>query len=421
MQLCPDNEADSFALSRGTVMLRDMIGLSEPNNNPGPQGDRILALDPGFEVARQHLSALCDLAVDGLAEMYQRDLHFPHTMRSVENFNGSGTRPEGDNLRYTINVAQGLAWTPETVQRQVLDGHSAIDLALSCIARAARSGEPGAVALAAWAAAETANVFAGELFGMLETLLAAPDPVETVPCAWALSAALAGRRLGDTERVQWLAARRLLDAQAPSGLFPHTVPNDHAGWERAHVGSFADQIYPIQAFARLGYADRNPAAMAAAEACAARIVALQGKEGQWWWHYDTRTGQVVEGYPVYSVHQHAMAPMGLLDLQEAGGTDYRAALIKGLGWLEQRPESRKPVISPSDCMIWRKIGRQEPAKLVRKLSALTTALVPGWRLPGLDLLFPTGKIDRECRPYEFGWLLYGWRSRGVVRRLRPEL
>ena len=60
------------------------------------------------------------------------------------------------------------------------------------------------------------------------------------------------------------------------------------------------------------------------------ICELQGPDGQWWWHYDTRTGKVVEGYPVYSVHQDSMAPMALLDLEDAGGPQHSEAITRGL-------------------------------------------------------------------------------------------
>ena len=103
-------------------MLHDLIGLSEPHGTPGPGVDRILGLGRPFMDARKRLPALCELAVGGLARMALPDLHFPHTMRGVGSRNGSGTEPVGDNLRYTINVAQGLAWTPLAVQRNVLGG-----------------------------------------------------------------------------------------------------------------------------------------------------------------------------------------------------------------------------------------------------------------------------------------------------------
>lgn len=401
-------------------MLQEFAGPSEPNESSDPSQDRIMLLSPAFADTRKRLSEFCDLAVTGLSRMAMSGMRFPHTMRSIGNRNGSGTKAEGDNLRYTINVAQGLLWTPISTQRRILGGKTAAELALSCISRAARSDDTGAIALAAWAAAETAGVYAKGLLDLLENALLPGASVETVSCAWTLTAALAARHLGDTRELEKLATDRLLASQSDSGLFPHVTPTSAAGWGRSHVGCFADQVYSIQALARLGYVDRDNRAMRASEACAARIVALQGPAGQWWWHYDTRDGSVVEGYPVYSVHQHAMAPMALLDLQDAGGTDHRGALAKGLKWIDERPETKEAMVSVEDGVIWRKVGRSEPPKLVRTISAATTAIKTGWHLPGLDVTMPPGKVDRECRPYEFGWMLYAWRSRGVVQQLRTN-
>ena len=54
---------------------------------------------------------------------------------------------------------------------------------------------------------------------------------------------------------------------------------------------------------------------------------------------------------------------------------------------------------------------------MRAISALTTAAKPGLKVPGIDRLFPPGYIDKECRPYELGWLLYAWLSGGTIARL----
>ena len=111
--------------------------------------------------------------------------------------------------------------------------------------------------------------------------------------------------------------------QAPTGFFGHLATGTGpAGWLRGRIGSFADQVYPIQALARYHLAVHDDRALEIANSCAAQICRLQGDGGQWWWHYDARNGSVIEGYPVYSVHQDAMAPMALLDLFDAGGTDF---------------------------------------------------------------------------------------------------
>ena len=52
-----------------------------------------------------------------------------------------------------------------------------------------------------------------------------------------------------------------------------------------------------------------------------------------------RKGRIVEPYEVYSVHQHGMAPMGLLALAEATGDQrYVAAADRGLRWIYGRNE-----------------------------------------------------------------------------------
>jgi hypothetical protein len=184
-------------------------------------------------------------------------------------------------------------------------------------------------------------------------------------------------------------------------------------WYRAHVGSFADQVYPVQALARLHASGDDPAALGTAESLATVICRAQGNAGQWWWHYDARSGRVVEGYPVYSVHQHAMAPMALLELAEAGGRPRSEHICRGLRWLANPPEGSEELILDQPPVIWRKVARRDPRKLVRGLRATASRLRPGSARPGarqrvLDRVFRPRAVDHECRPYEMGWLLYTW-------------
>ena len=108
------------------------------------------------------------------------------------------------------------------------------------------------------------------------------------------------------------------------------------------MGSFADQVYPIQALARLHGSADDPEALAVAEAITRVIIAAQGASGQWWWHYDSRTGKVVEGYPVYTVHQHANGPYGTANLADAGSENHLDAICSGLRWLAERRSRLKP-------------------------------------------------------------------------------
>lgn len=356
-----------------------------------------------------------DLALRGLPASFITDtLEFSQTVRESDSSPNGALSREGTNLRYAAIVALGLATVAEETQRTVLHGRTAHDLTTAAIARGLTTRDPGAIALVAWAAAEVNGIAQEQLLERVARILESGDPVPTVDAAWMLTAAVAALTLDHTlsraSDIARIARERLLEAQGPEGIFPHALPATALGRLRAHVGCFADQVYPIQALARLAAFTTDPEALTAANLCAARICELQGDAGQWWWHYDARDGSVVEKYPVYSVHQHAMAPMALLDLLTSGGDDHTDAVFLGLDWMRTHPEVDGDLVSEEHAMIWRKAGRREPAKAARKISAVTTSIRPGWHLPGLDTVFPANRIDRECRPYELGWLVYAWRT-----------
>ena len=396
--------------------------MHSPKSKPGPMPrdpSRQSRLERAGTVSndiRNRLEQFIHLAERGLPRLRCGE-GFAHTGRRVS---GAVTqvRAEGDNLRYALMVALGLGQRDGATQVRVLGGPSASDLAKQGAARSKDSEDLGAVALGAWAVAEVAGRADEFLFERLESAISSDDAIDTVICAWALTAAVAGLPYHDTTKLAAAAAARLRAAQSPAGVFPHKLPATAIGRLRRHVGCFADQIYPIQALARYSVAFADEGALSAANACAAMIVAGQGGEGQWAWHYDVRTGDVVECYPVYSVHQHAMAPMGLLDLIEAGGTDCLDAVVKGVEWLDRHPETSAELVSEDVDMIWRKIARREPKKAVRSIASVTTATAPGLRIPGLDTVFPANRIDYECRPYELGWLIYAWCADTVMDKLR---
>ena len=136
-----------------------------------------------------------------------------------------------------------------------------------------------------------------------------------VDLAWTLAALCLDEDAGP-EALRDQVADRLLDAfDERSSLFPHVV--DGPRTLRSHVCCFADAVYPIHALALYSALTGNRRALTVASRCAAHICELQGTAGQWWWHYDYRTGAVIEEYPVYAIHQDAMGPMALHALREA--------------------------------------------------------------------------------------------------------
>jgi len=346
---------------------------------------------------------------------------FAFTMTGRQTAGGSWTLDRrGTSTRYAAITALGARFLPEDRQRAVLGGHTAEEFTGLLIESLPAVTNLGDAALISWAAAETGHPKLSDALARVEALDVDGRPQYTVEAAWVLSALAAARDTVDVERRFSTARDRLLRARiGDSPLFPHATGPGLVPWYRTHVACFADQTYPLQALALAHASDEgagDPEALAASEACAARICELQGDGGQWWWHYDARTGGVVEGYPVYSVHQHAMAPTALFDLADAGGTDFGAAIRKGLRWmtdvpeLAERPEKREPLILDELGVTWRKVYRGDPKKAVRAARGLGTRVAPSLRLKSLDRFYRPVSVDRECRPYEFGWMLHAWQG-----------
>ena len=310
--------------------------------------------------------------------------------------------PDGVSDRYTAITLIGLS--ADGVERWSLPFVPA-DLVNAMIAKLPESTNLGDAALIAWAARAVGGDSAAA-WRQVERLFASAEAHPTVEVAWALAAAaIAGTEVSGA--LQKSLAASVLKAWNPgAALFGHTAGGRGA---RSHVACFADQVYPIFALSRYAAAHADLPALDAAVRCARRICALQGDAGQWWWHYDHRTGNVIEGYPVYAIHQDAMAPMALRAATEASGEPFGDYIRRGVEWLEACPElNGGTLIDESAQMLWRKVARREPGKATRYIQAACAMLHPRVRMPGVDTLFPPGTIDYEDRPYHWGWFLYAW-------------
>lgn len=208
--------------------------------------------------------------------------------------------------------------------------------------------------------------------------------------------------------------RLLIENQGGSGLFGHLARSGTvSGLFRGHIGSFADQVYPIYALARFSRAFGVPEAAQAARKCAAAISHFQGRMGQWWWHYDARAGTVAERYPVYSVHQDGMAPMALFALAEETRFDFSDAAEKGLQWIGGWNEAGCSLIDQGRQVVWRSIYHASRFGVWRDR-------VQHWVGSGQSIE-AAGRLQilRECRPYHLGWLLYAYARRSRAASLEP--
>jgi hypothetical protein len=171
---------------------------------------------------------------------------------------------------------------------------------------------------------------------------------------------------------------------------------------RRHIATFADQIYALQAFAVAKTSgiplpsEMDPLLLARS------ILGLQGPRGQWWWHFDVSLGHAVAHYPVFAVHQLSMAPMALRSAAVAFGLNCPDAIRNSASWCDEN-EMGEPMYDERCGTVWRsaEIAASPWQQKLHRISSLW-AQQSGRAVPPAESLH----LNRETRPYEWGWWLY---------------
>lgn len=360
------------------------------------------------EIAR-YVGELRTLSIESLARMYVPDeKRFVFCIRRGPN----GDVPEGRSFRYAAIVLIGLATESDDVVQEVLHGASADDVCSAMINELSQVTNLGDVALTLWAAKLLNHDGVEDAFARLREL----DPVygahPTVELAWTLTGLSVDTSCGWDEPLAGEVYRRLRQTyNRTTGIPGHWPEGVAVPAYRAHVSCFADLVYPTQAWAYYHRATGDEESRALCKECAQFMCDRQGPAGQWWWHFDKRSGKVVEGYPVYSVHQDSMAPMALYAAEDLCGSQHGDSIELGLRWLQHSPEIDGTLVDHDAGLIWRKVARREPGKLSRGVQALASKAHPAFRMPGMKTVFPPVKIDFESRPYHMGWVLHAFPER----------
>jgi hypothetical protein len=349
------------------------------------------------------VSRLIELAIRGLDPMFDpKEGLFCHRLKRTP----EGMIREGISERYTIMTLLGLLRTQAAGLHAPFDIRVMVDQLLGDTEWVDNIGDLGLLLwLCAFTAAEDLERFYRkfELDRIFEQF---PDGRRrpTMELSWLLTG-LAHAACTDVKPPSGLtrlaneAYQLLIENQGGHGIFGHLGRRSSlAGMVRGRVGSFADQVYPIYSMAHFGRVYRVKEAGERAVRCAEAICNLQGPMGQWWWHYDSETGRVVEQYPVYSVHQHAMGPMALFALQDTFDADFSPNIYKGLDWIKGANELHHNLEDPATGIVWRCI---RPSATSSYTSRIRTLLGREQNLGAMEVLF-------ECRPYELGWLLYAF-------------
>jgi hypothetical protein len=186
------------------------------------------------------------------------------------------------------------------------------------------------------------------------------------------------------------------------GIFKHQSNESFIGKLRGNISTFADQVYPIYAFVLFSHKFENEEALLIAEQTALKLCELQGKNGEWMWHYNSDNGKVLSDYPVYSVHQDAMAPIALYAIQKATNKSYEKYIFKGLDWLSENILNFD-MVSKEHNTIWRGIIPDNNYRKIRTFFSI--------RGFSTNNEFKNLKIWKECWSYHLGWLLYAYAGR----------
>jgi hypothetical protein len=373
----------------------------------GAMPPTVSSTDPMPPTRDSAVGELIAFALDSLPAMQLPSGLFAWERRAGE------AAPRGHSLRYTLMVLLG-------VHRARAEGYDVpLDVERIEAALMAELGSPelapGDFGLHLWLDERAAHGQGEELVDGLERSLDVSGGLSArvgMELGWIVSGLARHVAAGgeDARPLLQAALDQLLGSnRAPSGLFRHGGEG-----RRRRFPNFATQIYSVLALAQVGAAGLDERALPAARAAADKLLELQLPDGGWPWVFDAETGRVVERYEVYSVHQDAMAPMGMFALTEATGEPrYAAAALAGLNWIFGANELGVNMIELGEHIVDRSIRRRRPWSKARLYGNTAAALVTGRAPSGPAARFMLER-NRTDRPYHFGWVLEAWcgRERG---------
>jgi hypothetical protein len=322
------------------------------------------------------------------------------------------SRPPSD-VFYTLNVLLGMSRVPEipgNINLSEIFDRSVVQLTQLPVSKYA-------FGMALWAAAQLGFGLPERVAHELRTLLTEEGRWETFRAqdlGMLLTGVVAQAQAGNREWARFADRLfRFLEARfhGGSGLF-----FDAPSGPRRRFASFATQTYLSIACYHYGEFAGESSAIAMANNCVHKLIALQGPQGEWPWFFDAVTGRVLDFYEVYSVHQYGMAP-ALLECAErcdVGGA--RDALIKGFKWvLGDNQLGRSMLVPDLGLSIRSQIRKHElTTKVPRMARAVKNACLG--RTSGLIGSSDIG-LRLECRSYELGWILWSFGYRSDLREL----
>jgi hypothetical protein len=352
------------------------------------------------------LSSLVPVALRGLSQMQDaRTGLFSH--KAYVDRGGQLTN-QGANPLYTgacvIGLLSGQAGRAEPYLGQATR-------ALDALLQRSAERDPAVLATALWGCALADRAEGRRLVERLAAV-AEPRRLSSMQLGLAVAGLAGWLRTGERDAGRATAVARAFARELERRFRPEARVFSSIGgrgWRHPallRMTSFAAQVYPLLGLSELARATGTAASPEVKSVCDF-LVRSQGELGQWWWFYSTRAPKVIEGYPVYSVHQDAMAMMALLPATRVGAGDYLDALGGGLRWVTGHNELGQSLVDGRAGLIHRAIQRRggdcdglagwsRPQRGAAYVAALT----------GRPRSAPS-EFERltECRSYHLGWLL----------------
>jgi hypothetical protein len=217
--------------------------------------------------------------------------------------------------------------------------------------------------------------------------------------AWVLWGAAAARRAGAARGadVAHCALERIVGelVDRTSGL-----PRHSARAYRRNIVSFGSLTYFLRAMHEAADVLHDRRARALFDGGVAHAAGLQGPRGEWPWMINCRTGAAFDRYPVFAVHQDSMAMLFLHPAQERGTPGAGEAVRRSLQWVLGANELDLCMFVERPFFAYRSIERAERAPRLRRYARALrgSAATDAGRV----------RVNRECRSYHLGWLLYVW-------------
>lgn len=149
---------------------------------------------------------------------------------------------------------------------------------------------------------------------------------------------------------------------------------------RGNVVTVPAISYALHALAQYGRVFAVREAISRAEDCASTMARLQGPEGQWWWSYRVRQGEVAVRYPVYSVSQDSSMPMALEALHLATGhRNYAENITRGLNWVLGQNELGTSLLDEGCGATWQCIAQESgELQIVKEMQSYHPARCLYW-------------------------------------------